>query len=308
LFPEISAESIGNSIFEWSEKQAEIFLAEIEQQFSQTAHHPNQAREKTLAEIEFLHLKGRFLIRRGDYTQGQSVIRRVIEQSLQFKHDKYAIKGFLQLIFLYIQTQQTEPMGKAIESAMNIAAKPDFLKERGTLLRLKGLHAIMNGHYHQAETYLHESLQIFSNFSEHSRFSLIIAAIYNYLGEIQRIVKNYSAALDFFQKAIALSKDHQIISSLAVFYCHAGQTALEMTNFKTAEKYLKAALKLYRQYDFQWQRPTAEACYAWLKVKQNRPALALKYIKKAEQHSLKLKNPQELHLISQIKREIFSLL
>ncbi|WP_431111732.1 hypothetical protein, partial [Winogradskyella poriferorum] len=77
-----------------------------------------------------------------------------------------------------------------------------------------------------AEKILNESIAIF-NVTEQvaNKYSLNIAAAYNYIGEIRRFNKKFPEAMEYYDKAIKICEDKNALSSLVVFNINAGQAA-----------------------------------------------------------------------------------
>ncbi|MFZ5352479.1 MAG: AAA family ATPase [Bacillota bacterium] len=257
-------------------------------------------------EIIFLHLKGRYLIREGDYEKGLICISAMIDKALAVGDFYYCIKGYKQLIYYGIQIHSTDIMDKYINLAVQ-CANEHFMEELGILFRLKGLSRLMKGSYEEAEELLKQALGLLNSYdTKDGKYSLNIAACYNYLGEIRRYGMRFSWALDYYDKAIKICEDMRITAGASIFYTNAGQAAFDMGDYHRAKSYFNRAIKLYDKQESYWGRSTTEGYFSLLLIKDGFYKDALEYLKKAELHAEKLKSPYELGLMFRVKAEIKS--
>lgn len=306
LFPIVNShESDGYKGAYFSKKQTISSLKDIEKVLKEVKKKEGSNEEIKEIEIAFLHMKGRYLIREGDYEEGTSIIQDMIEKSIEIGDRDYALEGYKQIIYYCIQTNNIEVMMKYVSLALNLAVECNYHKETGILLRLKGLYKIMCGEYKQAEELLNESISIFNITKEVAdRYSLNIAAAYNYIGEIRRVNMKFSEAIKYYDKAIAICEDKKALSSLSVFNINAGQAAFDMGDYKRSKEYFEKAFSLYKQYDSIWRRSIVEAFMSLLYVKEGKYNEALKYLKSADMHSQKIRNPHEVGIVFRVKAEI----
>jgi DNA-binding SARP family transcriptional activator/predicted ATPase len=256
-------------------------------------------------EMAFLHMKGRFLIREGEYEKGVSCIRMLIEISLEQNQVDYLLKGYRQMINYCIQVHSTGLMKEYLDKALDISKKIGNHYETGTILRLKGLNKIMIGEKQEAEQLLKESIEIFNSISKSGdKYYLNIAGAYNYIGEIRRHDMKFSSALKYYDKAIAACEGKNTLTGLTVFYANAGQAAFEMGDYLTSEQYFEKALKTYEYLESSWGRSIAEGYKALLKVKEGNFNMALSHLKRADYFSEKMKSPHEMGIIYRVKAEI----
>jgi len=229
----------------------------------------------------------------------------MIEKSIEIKDRDYGLEGYKQMIYYCIQTNKTDLMIRYVELALDLAVECNYHKEIGILLRLKGLYKIMCGEYEEAEKLLNESINIFNVTKQVAdKYSLNIAAAYNYIGEIRRFNMKFSEALNYYDKAIAICENKNALTSLAVFNINAGQAAFDMGDYYGAKDYFEKAYSLYNQFDSIWRRSILEAFMALLYVKEGNYSEGLQYLKNADAHSQKLKNPHEIGVVYRIKAEI----
>jgi DNA-binding SARP family transcriptional activator/predicted ATPase len=257
------------------------------------------------SEMVFLHMKGRFLIREGEYEKGVSYIKDLIDISLEQNEVDYLLKGYRQMINYCIQVHNTELMKEYLDKALEISKKISNHYETGTILRLKGLNKIMLGKKEEAEQLLKESIEIFNSMGKSGEgYYLSIAGAYNYIGEIRRHDMKFSSALKYYDKAIAACEGKNTLTGLTVFYANAGQAAFEMGDYLSAAQYFDKALKTYDYLESSWGRSIAEGYMALLKVKEGDFNKALNHLKRADYFSEKMKSPHEMGIIYRVKAEI----
>jgi DNA-binding SARP family transcriptional activator/predicted ATPase len=309
LFPELNPVKPGSDdsrrLYAEAGQHAVKYIEDIELLMEKVTERESITDEIIQLEVEFLHMKGRYLIREGQYDSGVQCIRKVIRNALDIDNYKYALKGYLQMIFYTIQVHLVEEMEENVEAALSLAEAHDSRRDIGILLRLKGLNRIMAYRFDEAESDLKRSIEVFTRLSgEENRYALNTAAAYNYIGEIRRNRQNFREALKFYDKAIAFSLDSNALSSLAIFYTNAGQAAYDSGDHPAAMKYFSSALRMYNKFHTLWGRSTAEAFTALLLVNQNRYPDALIHLNHADLYSQQLKNPYRMGLVLKIKAEI----
>lgn len=248
--------------------------------------------------IAFFHLKGRYLIREGNYEEGKANIKYMLELALKNNEVDYRLKGYRQMIYYGIQANDIETMKLYMESSLKLAAELDEKSEIGILMRLKGLNEIMSGEYHKAEGHLKESIEVLESISINpQRYLINIAAAYNYLGDIRRYQMEFNNAINYYNKALDICKGEKTISCISLFYTNAGQAAFEMGNYSYAANYFNEALHSYKEFGLPWGRAIAEAYMSLIYVQQGNYIEALNCIKTSDSFGEKIKSPSELGII-----------
>lgn len=256
-------------------------------------------------QIEFFHMKGRYLIKEGKYEEGIKYIQEMIEKALATYSYEDALKGYKQMIYYYRQIHDIERMEYYVEQGLNMAIEYHKQEQEGIFLRLKGLNKLMAGKYEEAEELLQQSIQKFDAIGKlEDKYALNIAAAYNYIGEIRRHKMEFSEALHYYNRAIAICEDKKVSQGSYMFLTNAGQTAFEMEDYQKAIDYFQNAMNIYDQIDVVWGRSIAEGYMALLLVKQGSYKEALDLIRKAEEDAIKIKSPYALGVLYKVKTEI----
>ncbi|MFZ5966953.1 MAG: AAA family ATPase [Bacillota bacterium] len=255
-------------------------------------------------EFSFFHMLGRFYIRQGEYDRGIRIIEDMIERALILENYDAALKGYRQMTYYCINTQNTGDMEKYVNKALEIAEKSGQQGETGILLRLKGLQRVLEGKYDEGERLLENAITIFRALNQNNEYVLNIAAAYNFIGESKRHKCQFVEAISFYDKAISICEENKLVRGLTVFYTNAGQAAFDMGDDQKANDYLNKALYMYEQLDSLWGRSTAKGYTALLLVKEGRYKEALTYLQMAEEDANKLKSPYEIGLVWRVKAEV----
>lgn len=265
----------------------------------------NSGEEVLILEVAVLHIKGRYFIRKGEYDEGIKNIQSMIDKANEVNSTKYVLEGYKQMIYYCIQTNSPEEMIKYINYALDLAKSFSYEREIGILLRLKALYKKMIGEYEEAETLIHQSINIISNSKDISdHYAVNIAACYNYIGDIRKKTGCFSEALQYYHKAIEICEKKNVLTSAALFHTNAGETSFYIGDYNLAVEYFKNALNIYNRFDFIWGRPIAEAFMALISLKQGSFDEALSYLKNADFYSKALKNPKEIGTVFRVKAEI----
>ncbi|MGH4121307.1 AAA family ATPase [Clostridium sp.] len=258
-------------------------------------------------EIEFLHIKGRYLIREGDYEKGVEFIEEMIKKANAIQDSDYSLDGYKQMIYYCIQTNNIDNMVKYVNLGLDKATTCNYNMEIGIFLRFKALYKKMQGKYDESENLFNESINIFSvTKSVADKYALSIAAAYNYIGDIRRQNIKFEEALGFFTKAINICKEKKIFTSLSIFNINAGETCFNMGNYPDAKIYFQNAMDIYKQFDLKWEKSIVEAFMSKIIISEKNYESALKYLKKSDLHSKLLKNPHEIGIVYMVKTQIKS--
>lgn len=281
------------------------YMNNIEEQFIRVKESYPVTDEVISLNIIFSHMKGRYLIRKGEYEKGIELIKNMIRDSLKLKEINYALKGYRQMIYYGIQTRNLKIMKENIEAGLNMAREYGLDEDIAMFLRLHGLYKIMNKEYGYAEELLKQCIDQFQIIDNGIyKYSLHIAAAYSYIGDIRRYNMEFESSLECYDKAIALCENRVMGNSLAVICTNAGQAAFDSGNFNIAKKYFTRALGIYKKIDSIWGRGIAEGYIALLLIKEGQYKAALESMVRADEYSVRIKNPYEIGLLYRIKAEV----
>ncbi|SHI59002.1 AAA family ATPase [Lutispora thermophila] len=306
LFPILydgNGQSANNSFLSYEDSCK--YLSNIEEQLAKLKEMHVDTSEAKKLEVAFYHMKGRYLIRHGQYEQGIELIKEMIDNSLSIGDIGYVLKGYRQLTYYGIQTRDMKVMKDNIEIGLNMAKEYGFDADVCMFLRLYGLYKIMIKDYYHAEDLLNQCIDKFY-FIENSedKYCMHIAAAYSYLGDIRRYNMKFEKALEYYDIAISLCEHKMEGGSLAVFCTNAGQAAYDTGDYIRAKSYFLRAFQIYNKVDSIWGRAIAEGYMTLILIAEGHYKEALESLKRADLYSRQIKNPYEIGLIYRIKAEI----
>lgn len=254
--------------------------------------------------LKFMHMTGRHYINNGLYDKGLEVISELIDKAIREEKRQYLIKGYLQYIFYSINTHDLSMMSHYIDLGMQEALKDDYKFEIGILLRLKGLYFVLLSEFEKGEGLLLESIEIMNQFRDKDQYTLNVAAAYYYMGDSNRFKGDFIKSIEYYEKAIEICENNDLLGRLTLFYTNAGHSAYNLGDDLLAQRYFECAIKLYEQLDFPWRRSIAYGFLGLLHVKAGRYDQGIELFKQAETYASKMKNPYERAVVCRIKAEL----
>lgn len=305
VFPVLEEEYLSESqYFYLNEEQIEKEINNIGRIIGELKHEEGSSPSLNNMELSFLHILGRSNIRRGDYDSGLNIIEELIDKSLTIQNYDMALKGYKQVIYYSINTYNLERMHENIEKALDIAYKLNFEEEICILLRLKGMHKVMEGEFDEGEKLLQESINRLERLKQKDRYTLNIAANYNYLGESKKNRRQFEGAILYYNKAISLCEQKGIVRGMTIFNTNAGQAAYDYGDYENARVYLNKAEEIYEKLNLLWRRSIAYGYLSLLLIKENKYEKALQYLIQSDKDAMMIKSPYERGLVLRVKAEI----
>ena len=304
VFPIIKERDIFNheSIF-FTEREIQDEFLKIEKLISEFKNIDSNT-ELCKLKLIFKHMIGRHYINNGFYDKGLIAISEVIELSKKSNNMEYLIKGYLQNVFYSINTHNMGMMNTNIRIALTIAHKENMKYEIGILLRLKGLHLVLKSDFKEGEELLLSSIEIMKDFKEKDKYALNIAAAYYYMGDSNRFKGNFVQSISYYEKAIEICENNDLLGRLTLFYTNAGHSAYNLSEYQVSQRYFESAIRLYEELDFPWRRSIAYGFLGLLEVRKGKYDKALKMFLLANKYSSKMNNPYELAVVCRIKAEL----
>jgi len=293
-----------DGFIEISEEQLAEDLEKVKELIREIKEDEGYSKELEKIELSFMHMVGRGYIRSGDYKQGLALIKDMTSHALRISDYNMAIKGYKQMIYFCINTFNTELMEGYIEEAIKAAEKCHLNEELCILLRLKGMQRVMDGRFSEGENILKQTISLFESLDHREKYILNIAACYNFIGESKRRSMEFYSSIFYYNKAIDICREKDVVRGIPVFSTNAGQAAYDMGDYSKAKKYLTGAIEAFMQLNSLWGRSTAYAYMSLLLIKESRYDEALSYIKRAEKYAEIMQNPYEIALIYRVKAEI----
>lgn len=270
----------------------------IENRLTKLEKSYGQTEEYHFLLMKFLYLQGRYFINHDDYQRGISSIQHVISKANEYHNDKYLIRGYRQMIYYSIQTDNALEMEHYTQLAMNVAIKSNDYESIGILLRLQGLQNLMVGLLSDAKRLFHESITTMTISAEmKDRYVSNIAASYDYLAEIERLEKDYHQSVFYQNEAIKLCEETKFITSLAVFYVNMGVTLFIKQDFIQSEKYLQKADGLYEKLTSPWKKVEKDVFLTLIQLQKGNEKEVVRLLNRCNNYFSQLINSRDKGMI-----------
>lgn len=258
-----------------------------------------------LLKMEVTYIIGRFYIAKGEYDKGLENINISKNIALMLNNKDYILLNYKQIIFYCIQVNSLDKMKCYIDKTVDIVGLDNTNEEVATILRLYGLYCIKTKDYEKATQLLFRAIEIFSSLNNiNKKYSLSLAACYNYLGQMNKYIKNYEKAFEYSIKSIEICNKNYITNGLGIFYSNAGQSLYELKKYDESFKYLTESIEYFAKNNALWGRDIAECYITLLELKRKNKKEALEHFAIAKDLGKKIANPMTLDLIKKIENEI----
>lgn len=256
---------------------------------------------------DYCHMMGRYHIRTAEYSQGEPYIRTMIELNQNVDSEccrNNMIKAYRQLICIYIDRYEVDRMREVIEKAFEVLGENGKAEELAIWMRLSGLCSIMAGHIEEGKRSLTEAIAVFERSEEKEKYLFNLAASYAWLGEVERDLMHYEAAMQRYDHAIAICTENYLTGGIATFYTYAGQAALDSGDIEGADYYLTQAVDRFSKVELMWGRGLAFAYYAFLCFEQKQYEKALSLFIQADDCSQRLGSCYEIGVLNRMFAQI----
>ena len=280
-------------------------LNEIEYSLSEIKNKEGNSSEVLRLEVYVLHIKGRYLIRKGIYCEGVKCIEDMIDIATEISLNEYIIEGYKQMICYCVQTNNTDEMMRYINYGLSLVEEYKYDNEKEVFLRFKAVYEIMIGEYETGEKLMEECIKTLCRTKKISnQYVLYIAACYNDIGDIKKKTGKFSEALLYYKKSIELCEEKNIWISISLFQTNAGEAAYYIGDYNMAREYFEKALNIYRKIAYNSGESIAESYMSLISIKEEKFEDALKYLKSADIKSKVINNPKEIGTVFRAKSEI----
>lgn len=247
-----------------------------------------------------MHAKSRYCILTGNYTEGKKCLDSGLSDPYSKQNAAFLLRFMRQSAYYALQLHDTELLDRCTKDGLMISQRTQNRLEHAFYHRLRGAYYIYTGDWEHAFTSLMQSVDYFSKTEMRTKpYTLNIAAVYNYLGEIKRRTGALTEAVLYYNKAIALCRE-QGCSIAPTFYTDLALTYFSAGDSKTAEQYFRMADTAYGNTLTLMGKPMVKAFLAYFRC-QRQDSAYLEDWALAQEACQKLQNPVEtgvLHLLA----------
>lgn len=256
-------------------------------------------------DYQVMYIKGRRAIREGHYEEGLDYISKA-EKFFEKNNDmEMLINCILQRIYYEIQTESLISMQGSLEKLDYLVKKEENSDLIYIFWRLKGLYCIKTKAYEEAERYLILSKEYLTPIcSENMKYSLNLAATYNYSAEILMAIGDYKNAYAELETAKNLAEKARPTNGLALIYTNLSIACYHLSKIEYSLNYIAKSSEVYEQTGSYWGRGRSEAHMARLMYLADFKDSAHEHISKALDFADLMKNPIELEYVREISFEV----
>lgn len=256
-------------------------------------------------DYQVMYIKGRRAIREGRYGEGLDYIDKA-ERFFEKNGDmEMLINCILQKIYYEIQTESLISMESSLEKLDYLVKREENSDLIYIFWRLKGLYSIKTKAYVDADRYLSLAKEYLAPIcTENIKYSLNLAATYNYSAEILMAVGDYKGALIELETAKELAEKARPTNGLALIYTNLSIVCYHLSKIEFSLNYIAKSSEAYELTGSYWGRGRSEAHLARLMYLADFKESAHEHISKALEFATLMKNPVELDYVNQIGREV----
>ena len=287
----------------WNETVIKTELAQMERELDELSLSDKGKEVYRLLQLQFDYICGRFYIYQGDYQEGLPLIHKVVKLAAELNQLSYLMKGYRQLIYFCIQTEELEDMNRYTEKALGLAIQMNNHEAIAVNLRLRGLYYLMVGQLDQALHCLQESVSSFSLTTDLEQvYQLQIAAAMDYIAEIYKIKGEVDHAISLEERALEQGEDASHLAATIIFEIGLGITSYWKGAPRESIKALTDAKEKMKRSHFTWRKVEVEFYLSLLHLEEKGSGKeAKKFLSQEKQALSHYSNPREKGFYAALK-------
>lgn len=252
-----------------------------------------------------LRTKAQYCIAQGEYHKGLASQKKALMINAQTDQDPLMRIRCLRLVNFYrLNIWNTGDLERSLTECLKLGKEGGYEEDYAIDCRLYGLFQAMEGNYAASLRYLKRSLRIFAKYPLRSRvYTLNIAGCYNYMGEVWRKQKQFTRAIQFYEKAIGTCEAAHY-SGNAVFYSNLGRALLALGKKEESADALYHSNRLFNESDALIGRSITKGYVSILEAEKGRFESAKELIKEAVESARLLNSPNSLGLLALASRDL----
>ncbi|SJZ68956.1 AAA family ATPase [Selenihalanaerobacter shriftii] len=254
LFPITSDKSLEkDQIISFNQEGAHRYLTEISSLLEEVEQEVSENLVIREMKVKFLRMQAQFLISEGDYSTAIDTIQNMISEARNVDDWLSILRGYQQMAGLGVQKEEVTFIEDNAERMYSLAEEMEKDVEMAIALRFLGIAKLYQRNYQASERLFKNSLQIFKDAETlGKKYTLGIAVIYNYLGEVKRYERKFEEAINFYRRGISLCKSQNINWGLGIFHVNAGQVFFELEEYDKARTYFNNSLEIFKKLKTIW--------------------------------------------------------
>ncbi|MCK8815825.1 AAA family ATPase [Natroniella sulfidigena] len=309
LFPVNNDKNLEKSrILSLNQDESRRYLVEIEGLLQEVEQEKGRIPLLRKMEVKFLMMRASFLICEGEYEQAISDVKEMITEAKSVDDWSSILMGYQKLVGIGIQKEDISLLEDNAEKMYNLAENMKNDVKMGLALRFLGIVKIYKKNYKAAERLFNQSLRTFKEAQTlGTKYTLSIAAVFNYLGEVKRHQGQFTEAINYYERGINLCEEQDILCGLGIFYTNAGQVLYQLKDYNKARAYFEKSLDIFGQLKTIWGYSTiTNGFMALLSIRANNYEQAYQYLKTADAVIKQYHKRYWVGILYRVKAEIAS--
>ena len=254
LFPILHDNYLDNEqIVFLKKKEAKNYLNEIKEIIENI--NINEGNKEKLEElkVKFLNINSRYYLCQGEYNKAINHIEEMLERAEKIDNHDILLEGYQELAGFGIQKEEPELIENNARKILKLATEINKDELSGVAHRYLGVSELYKKNYFDAKLNFEKALNIFKKAEElGEKFSLNIAGIYNYLGEVERYRNNFDKALESYQKGIDYYQGQENSHGLGILYTNLGLVYFTKNEINKAGENFDKAIAIFNKLNTIW--------------------------------------------------------
>lgn len=277
----------------------------LEQEVLELHQQEPENKEYVRLYILLLQTEAQYCIPQGYYEKGVECVEKALLTNDAYEKNRLITCQCLRfLIYHQLNVWELKDTPKYMKKALQAAKEGGYREEQAVIERLCGLYLSMIGEFSKSMEYLEYSLDYFQSQPLKSRiYALNISACYNYMGENMRKTKQFSQAIEYYEKSAKVCENNQCVCN-AVVYSNIGRTYFALGQMEKCRQAFYKAEKLYEESFTLIGRSMTKAYIALLAAESGEWERAVLSIQEAEETAWQLASPYTLGILNGVKARL----
>jgi len=234
-------------------KEAKNYLDEIKEVIDNIKSNESNKEKLEELKVKFLNINSRYYLCQGDYDRAINQIEEMLKRAEKINNHAILLEGYQELAGFGIQKENPELIEDNARKILKLATEMNKDELSGVAHRYLGVSELYKKNYFDAKLNFEKALNIFKKAEKlGEKFSLNIAGIYNYLGEVERYRSNFDKALESYQKGIEYYQGQDNSHGLGILYTNLGLVYFTKNEINKAGEKFDKAIAIFNKLNTIW--------------------------------------------------------
>ncbi|MGM0438085.1 MAG: AAA family ATPase [Bacillota bacterium] len=254
LFPVLHDNYLDNEqIVFLKKKEAKNYLDEIKIVIENININEDNREKLEELKVKFLNINSRYYLCQGEYDKAINQIEEMLKRAETINDYDILLEGYQELAGFGIQKENPELIENNARKILKLATEMNKDELSGVAHRYLGVSELYKKNYFDAKLNFEKALNIFNKAEElGEKFSLNIAGIYNYLGEVERYRGNFDKALEYYQEGINYYQGHETSHGLGILYTNLGLVYFTKNEINKAGEKFDKSIAIFNKLNTIW--------------------------------------------------------